>query len=278
MEWRRGEEMDKLHIDDAIDFLVRYFAARSAAPGTSPLQAIQCARQYDVEIQYVADAYWRPKGFSVLQVSMNESEPLSRPFSDAAWHLCRIGVLRPGEKAPHAGMRGPGWDGGGFSLTLFGQEWIANAAATRPPIEPGRFGEVMRPYATRFGAGFLQRAVEASGCYRTGNYLACCAMTGAAAESVLLAIAIAKEGDEKRVINDYRGASGRRNIIHRVIRGVGSGLSQQFLTGISTLSFWRDETTHGIHTSISEVEAFMSLGQLLRLAQLASDNWQALTN
>ncbi len=270
-------QIDLPHLDDAIDFLVRALAAKFAPPGTSPLQSLQCAQQYDVEIRSVADAYWRPNGLTVSQMPMNESEPLSRPFSDAAWYLCRIGVLRPGEKAPHVGMRGPGWDGGGFSLTLFGKEWVARDVAARPPMEPGRFGEVMRPYSTRFGAGFLQRSVEASGCYQTGNYLACCAMTGAAAESLLLAIAIAKVGDEAKVLNEYRGASGRKNITNRVTHGVSGGLSQQFLTAISILSFWRDETTHGTRTSIGEVEAFMSLGQLLRLAQLASDNWQALT-
>jgi hypothetical protein len=56
---------------------------------------------------------------------------------------------------------------------------------------------VLQPFIGRFGDGFAQRAAEASRCHRTTNYLACCVMAGAAAESILLAVAIAKmAGDE----------------------------------------------------------------------------------
>jgi len=268
--------MSKLRIDDAIDFLVRHLAEKFGPSSASPATTIQCARQYDIEIQHVARAYWLPRGHDTLAASQGQLEPFSRPFSDAAWYLCRIGVLRPGEKEPFQGIRGPAWDGGGFSLTQFGREWVVSDVR-RPPLEPDRFGEVMQPLAGRFGPGFLQRALEAASCYRTANYLACCAMTGASAESILLAVAIVKLGDAKAILNQYRGASGRRSVLNRVTPGTSSGLHQQFETAFNTLGFWRDETTHGIHSSVGEVEAFMSLGQLLRLAQLSHDNWEVLT-
>jgi hypothetical protein len=40
---------------------------------------------------------------------------------------------------------------------------------------------------------------------------------------------------------------------------------------------WRDDAAHGMATTISEVEAYASLIQLLRLAQFCSDQWDDLT-
>src|SRR5439155_1301026 len=111
----------------------------------------------------------------------------SGPFYDAVWELCRVGVLRPGQTAPMGmNMPGQGFQGDGFSLTEFGRGWV-QIAAQHPPSDPSRFSEVLQPFIGRFGEGFAQRAAEASRCYRTTNYLACCVMAGAAAESILLA-------------------------------------------------------------------------------------------
>jgi hypothetical protein len=93
--------MDELHIDDAIDFLARYlaqkFASQPAATVAPP--SIQCAQQYDVEVKFVAEAYWlSSRGTNIVGLSMPEGERYHRPFLDAAWYLCRIGVLRPARK------------------------------------------------------------------------------------------------------------------------------------------------------------------------------------
>jgi hypothetical protein len=53
------------------------------------------------------------------------------PFYDAAWELCRLGVLRPGSYAP-IGQKISG--GGelhteGYTITGIGDEWLHNAAA-----------------------------------------------------------------------------------------------------------------------------------------------------
>lgn len=184
--------MPELHIDDAIDFIVRHLAGDPSS-GVS----IQSVQHYDIEIQHVAAAFWDRQGVPVLNRNRSENEPYLRPFLDAAWYLCRIGVLRPGENATGLGMRGPGWNGDGYSVTAHGRAWL-QTARDRPPTDPTRFAEVMRPYGSHFGVGFLQRATEAARCYMTSNYFACCAMAGAAAESVLLAVAIKKVGDEQR--------------------------------------------------------------------------------
>jgi hypothetical protein len=146
---------------------------------------------------------WSPRfGVDVTSLSHEDAWPYSAPFYDAAWELCRVGVLRPGHYAPLGRAMGGEFKGDGYSLTAYGRAWVRDAA-NRPhlPTDPGRFAEVVTPFAARLGAGFLQRAIEASRDYRTANYLPCCAMAGAAAESILLALAIAKLGDEGQVLS-----------------------------------------------------------------------------
>ena len=48
------------------------------------------------------------------------------PFYDAAWDLCRIGVLRPGVFAP-VGQEMAAAFGDQFVITEFGREWLQAA-------------------------------------------------------------------------------------------------------------------------------------------------------
>jgi hypothetical protein len=173
---------------------------------------------------------------------------------------------------------GYGFQGDGFSLTEFGRGWV-QTAAQHPPSDPSRFSEVLQLFIGRFGEGFAQRAEEASRYYRTTNYLACRVMAGAAAESILLAVAIAKmAGDEAKVLKEYRGAHGRKKITDRVTDGLRQGLAEQFvMAAADILKFWRDEVAHGTRATITAVEAQFCLAHLLRFAQLATDNWGTLT-
>ena len=118
-------------------------------------------------------------------------------FYDAAWELCRIGVLRPGHYAPMGqGQIGSGqFSGDGYSITEFGHAWLAKADR-RVAGDPSRMAYLFASFANAYGPGFAQRADEAVRCHRTSNFLAACVMAGAAAESILLAVAIAKTGDE----------------------------------------------------------------------------------
>jgi hypothetical protein len=72
--------------------------------------------------------------------------------------------------------------------------------------EPQRFAQMLAPYIKRFGPGFHERAQEAVRCYGAHAYLAWCAMCGASAESILLAAAIAKRG-EQQVLKTYASAA-----------------------------------------------------------------------
>jgi len=263
-----------LHIDDAIEHLVGYLRDEITRPPP---------RMPVADDKYGCDL-WLPVVIPNFRndrdpaFSRPQQEAYCRPFYDAAWELCRIGVLRPGQAVPMGGRRsGTEFQGDGFSLTEFGRGWV-QTAAQHPPSDPSRFSEVLQPIVGRFGDGFARRAAEASRCYRTTNYLACCVMAGAAAESILLAVAIAKmAGDERKVLAEYRGAHGRKKITDRITGGLRQGLAEQFITASGILNFWRDEAAHGTRTTMTEGEAQASLAQLIRFAQLTADNWEVLT-
>jgi hypothetical protein len=166
--------------------------------------------------------------------------------------------------------------GYGYSLTGFGRAWVASKPESAPR-DPARLLAVMQPFARRFGGGFLQRTAEAVGCYRTGHYLATCVMCGAAAESILLAIAIAKVKDEDLVLKDYRSAGGRQRVTDKITGKLKASLSDQLETFVRLLGYWRDEAGHGRDSSISEPEGNMALLNLLRFAQFADGEWGTLT-
>jgi hypothetical protein len=200
------------------------------------------------------------------------------PFYDAAWELCRIGVLRPGQNAPMGqGQIGGGiYTADGYSITGFGYEWLADPDR-RIAGDPSRMSELFAAFEARYEGGFAQRANEAIRCHRNMNYLAACVMAGAAAESILLAVAITKIGDEPKILKDYASAGGRPRVTRLVVSGVRSALTRTFESALQVLHYWRDDAAHGMATTITEVEAYASLTQLLRLAQFCSDHWPELT-
>jgi hypothetical protein len=199
------------------------------------------------------------------------------PFYDAAWELCRVGVLLPGQHAPKGqGQVGGGiYSGDGYSITEFGATWLAEPER-RTSADPSRMSEIFGSFSKNYGTGFSQRASEAIRCHRTSNYLASCVMAGAAAESILLAVAIAKIEDEGKVLKEYGKSNGRLAIRRMVTSGLSGSLQRQFDASLQVLHYWRDDAAHGKATAISEVEAHASLTQLLRLAQFSHDNWAEL--
>lgn len=130
-------------------------------------------------------------------------------------------------------------------------------------------------YQARFGPGFQSRGQEAIRCYGAHAYLACCVMSGAAGESILLSTAIAKHGDESEVLRRYASASGRKNIEDMIFGQ--SKLKAEYETFSSLLKYWRDEGGHGKASMINDPEAFSSLGLLLRLSAFFNDHWDELT-
>src|SRR6266851_1725423 len=200
---------------------------------------------------------------------------LSPVFYEAAWNLCRRGVLRPGIKALGAQSAG---EGDGYSVTSLGRSWIAQGVSAPILDEPTRLGHLFGSLSTHLGRGFLQRANEAARCHAFGCYLGCCAMCGAAAESILLAVAVAKSGDEASTLRIYHTAQGRRKVTEGIIAQAREGIAGPFRSATGLLSYWRDEAAHGLASEISEIEAHEAIGRLLRFAQFAHENWAELTS
>jgi hypothetical protein len=199
-------------------------------------------------------------------------------FYAAGWELCRRGILRPGIKQMGLQATPEGASGNGYSITPFGRTWIAESDQDDfVPMEPERFGQLLKPFQGRLGPGFASRAQEAVRCYGAHAYLACCAMAGAAAESIMLAVAIAKTGDEAMVLGEYATARGRSKIETRIIGQARPELQAQFRGLTSLVTYWRNEAAHGKPSRLSDIEAFTALTMLLRFAHFTNDHWAELT-
>lgn len=235
---------------------------------------------YDLYIPSLIQEYieMTHKGLDQTQVTRRRDE-LFPIFADAAWTLCRRGVLRPGVRYHLAQSTEQGNAGSGFTITPFGLNWIRDTEHHLfVPTEPGRFTQMLDPFRDRFGPGFHQRAQEAVCCYGANIYLACCAMCGAAAESILLATAIALKKDETAVLEAYASARGRSRVEKMIIERVVDPLKVEFVIHTRLINYWRDESAHGKLSKISENEAFTSLALLLRFALFVDANWESLTH
>jgi hypothetical protein len=279
--------MTPLHQDDALSYLIdRLSKTAGPAPGRGQARHRETLGS-DIWIYEVATGYWGQKGKKLEELDYDAQEQLAIAFYDAAWLLCRRGVLRPGAAFPSGqsganqlGQRGSAspYYGDGFSLTAWGREWVKRAARERPalPADPSRLSEVLTQFRRLFGAGYAQRAAEAVLDWSTGNYLSACTMAGAAAESILLAVAIAKSKDERKVLAEYQSARGRSRVIARVVGNVPTGIGQGFKDALGILSYWRDDASHGVASTVGEIESHEAISRLLRLAQFTSDHWSVL--
>lgn len=265
-----------LSIDDAISLLVN---GLRAAPNLSPTYAPNArpSAGCDLRVTDVFRTWWFDEN-SDKNPMPDPGEMDYAPFYDAGWELARRGIVRPGPAFPAFLGVHPSTEADCFSLTEIGREWIKQYDQQGPfPLDPSRFTRLVDPYGGRFGAAFIQRVTEAAGCYRSLNYLAACAMAGAACESILLAVAIAKIGDETATLRAYSARDGRKTVINQITSGARPFLKQAVETATNLLSYWRDAAAHGSATTISEFEAHDALSRLLRFAQLVDANWDPLT-
>jgi hypothetical protein len=268
--------MPLLRTEEAYDFLVDHLATiRPGTDGRAPadgrMRPLTAGKPHMSLPAQVVEHFWRARDHLGRDDLTDEHY---QPFYDAAWELARIGIIRPGRIAPK-GQTTANDFGDDWSITEFGFQWLADASK-RSYLDISRLSEIFASFNGQFGPGFAQRAIEAVRTYRTGNYLAACAMIGAAAESILLAVAIAKtKGNEAEVMKKY--LSGRSRVTAYVTGKSTDSIARQFEAALRILHYWRDDASHGVHTTISEVEAHAALSELIRLAQFASDNWDSLT-
>jgi hypothetical protein len=259
---------------EATIFLIDYL--RKPIPSSAP------SFGYDVYIPRVLRRFFKldtkPGYINDDDVWTLDAGRVSPLFYAAAWNLCRRGIIRPGVKQMGAQETADGSAGNGYSITPFGSQWLREAASDDfVPTEPERFGDLRGVFAARFGNGFQERGQQAVRCYGAHAYLACCAMTGAAAESVLLATAIAKRS-EAEVMRAYGGAKGRSRVEQMIVGQLVDPIRRDLLALSGLLKYWRDEAAHGKSSGIGDNEAYTSLAMLLRLSQFTNDHWDELTS
>lgn len=159
-----------------------------------------------------------------------------------------------------------------------GRDWLVSGDANALLLlQPGALAKTLAEHAHLYGRGYLQRANEAIKARNASAYLACCAMCGAAAESILLALAIAKTGDEAEVLKIYNSRSGRSSVVISLTGQVVEPVRMRFSTYSEFLNYWRDDAAHGVATDLSDPHAEHALNTLLRLAQFSADHWSDLT-
>jgi hypothetical protein len=253
--------------EDAVKFMIKELR--------NPTTTHMSSYGYEVYIPNLLRVLIAAKtGQQPQHVDEQQMRRLSSTFYDAAWELCRRGILRPGVRDLFGQATAEGASGNGYSVTPFGRTWLTDGHRDDfVPVEPGRFGRMIAPYGERFGSGFQARAQQAITCYGARAYLACCAMVGAATESILLNAAIAKDGDEQKVLQLYVSGRGRSKIESLLIGQARVDLQQQVRGFTGLLNYWRDDASHGKPSRLSDDEAFTALAMLLRFAALINDNW-----
>jgi hypothetical protein len=231
---------------------------------------------YGVYLPSLVRTYLQNQGVADFHVDQTLTAMMPMLYA-AAWDLCRRGILRPGVEGYLAQATADGASGNGYSITPFGEVWLAEAESDDfVPTEPERFGEMLAHYRKRFGEPFQERAQEAIRCYGAHAYLACCTMCGAAAESILLATASAKK-KESEIFAMYNAAGGRGRVENIIVGQVRRQIREDFLACSTLLKYWRDQAAHGRVSRITDNEAFTSLVLLLRFALFVEDNWGGLT-
>ncbi len=202
--------------------------------------------------------------------------PNSAPFHDAVWELCGRGIARPAlvRSSDHE-VRFTGLE---FVLTAYGERWVTELSPLEViPSEHGRFASLLASYAQRFGEAYHSRSQEALTCYQAHAFLACCAMCGAAAEAILLTLAIAKSQDREGSLQEYRRTNGRTRLENRLVAGQNSFIQTQLTTFTALLKYWRDDASHGDETRLTEQEAFTAMLLLLRFSTFGDERWTELT-
>jgi hypothetical protein len=230
---------------------------------------------YEVYLPNVVDAFAnsqtpRPDHFEVAAAA----EELSSIFFDAAWQLCRLGVLRPGVFE----TRGQSTTyGEGYSVTAFGREWLENhEQPAYVPTDVGRIGKLLTRRQDLFGPVYVIRANDAALCYSAHAFYACCVMIGAAAESIVLAAAIAKL-TEPAALKLYRATNGRKSLTDKVLANCPTHVDREFRLHVGLIDLWRDQSAHAHAVTLGETEAFTNLRGLIKFAQFAEDRWAHLT-
>lgn len=177
------------------------------------------------------------------------TQQISPLFLQAAWDLALLGVLRLGvAQIPDSAD----FDGTKYRVTEYGARWASEGDEEAfVPIGSETFVALLEPFS-EFGAEFIERAREAARWRKSKAYLACCVMCGAAAEAVLLSVAIAKIGNRESVLATYNAKAGRRKIEMLVSGNIRTELKETLSPLFTLVKYWRDQASHGAAAQINQ--------------------------
>jgi len=256
--------------DEASSYIIGWLRSKPSASGWA---------QYGYEI-YLPNLM---RSFVVQRLACQEHEAdrhlggVSPPFYAAAWELCRRGILRPGIRRYREQSTEEGNAGNGYSVTPRGHKWVSEAKDGEcTPAEVGQIAAILAKSERLFDRDYHFRAKEAVRCYRANCFLACCAMCGAAAESILVAACVAKSSDREAIIKEYSAAGGRGRMENRLVGSKGKVIQESLRAYLGLLKYWRDASAHYDTVEITEDEAFVALLTLMRLSIFVTDNWDTL--
>lgn len=261
----------------ALEYLIAYCEARCEGKSFGKPTQYTTTYGYHVYLPHVVRTY---TGNSHDPSEDHKSQDALIPiFADCAWELCARGILRPGIARRDGQGTDDGRDGNGYSITSSGMKWFKERSDSLVLVtDVDLFSQAIGRFGKQFGAGFIQRAEEAAGCFRYRCLLSCCVMCGAASESVILRLAIQKTKDADRVLKDYKSAGGRERVKNLLLGQASTALRSQVEdTGLKLLSYWRDISAHGLEVPVSDVEALAAMTLLLRFCQVVTDHWDDLT-
>src|SRR6516225_2083053 len=143
------EQGVSMHADDVVAFLVDYLRSPRPDHGYSTYG-------YEIWLPLVVDAYLRekeqtPENPNPFRPNCPRAAELSPLFLEAAWHLCRRGILRPGIKAFGAQATPEGASGYGYCLTTHGRRWIDQGASAVFLADPDRLSQMFNKLSERLG-------------------------------------------------------------------------------------------------------------------------------
>lgn len=255
---------------EAYAFTVAYLRRGLLAPADRDSQSDLERNPIEVERligSYISDH--EPQHVDEWRERVLEMSPV---FMSALWELCLLGVLRPG----FPDSRWQGASNNHYSITESGKQWLRDAGEfILIPVDYDSFSTLLQPFA-EFSPAFFERARDAALCWKAQAYFACCAMTGAAAEAILLSAASAKIGDSQ-ANSIYTAKSGRSKIESIVVGQAKSMLKQSLQPLFGFISYWRDAASHGAASGLTRNDAITALRGLFYYAKIVHENWSELT-
>jgi hypothetical protein len=268
------QDPTNITLEEAHDFLVKLIHEHLKV---NKLRELGSQNGYDILITIIVDK-------SLPQLQQYPPMPASidgkiktkvyRAFQDAAWELCLAGLLRP---SPFD--TGYNASGEGYSITEIGFKWFASDEIDRSVQSTHMIGRLLDQYSDQFGKAYQKKSQEAVKNYQARTFISCCSMCGAAAEAIVLALAIEKSQDREQTRAEYYTGHGRSRIINKVFGGLTDGAKAQYRAGIDLVNAYRDECSHGDDTDIDKDSdtARTMLDTLMRFARLCHQHWDNLT-